>query len=539
MNHILAFGHKNPDTDSICSAISFSKLRSQLGEKMVPYRLGELSKETLHVLDYFNVKAPELLSTVSPQISDLTRVEKKILNYNSSLKEALDIMTNENFSSLPVVDNKNHLKGMIHISDIANTYLNLEHDDLFTVFSATYESLKNILNGTIVSGKYPTGVIKGNLRAVSQLDKILTGDIVLTTTMVDGIDRAIAAGARLIIISGEEGDYVSPRDNIDCCIYKVNISLFKTIRLISQSISIASIMRVNGFYSFKTDDYLHEIRDIMKEVTQTNFPVIDKNGEVYGTIRTKNLINFTRKKVVLLDHNEKAQTVDGIQDSSIIQVVDHHKFANFETNEPVKINAETVGSTCTIVYGLYKEANIVPTKTVAGLLMSAILSDTLIFKSPTATEKDKLCVIELAKIAGIEDYEKFGMDMLIAGTSLDDMSADSIINADMKAFIMGGYNISISQINTVDIEGVLKRKDEILASLDLEVKKNGYNMAILVITDIINAGSMLLVTGETHSIIERAFNVKVVDNSAWLEGVVSRKKQVVPFLMASIQSMEE
>ncbi|MGL5055001.1 MAG: putative manganese-dependent inorganic diphosphatase [Fusobacteriaceae bacterium] len=539
MNHILAFGHKNPDTDSICSAISFSKLRSQLGEKMVPYRLGELSKETLHVLDYFNVKAPELLSTVSPQISDLTRVEKKILNYNSSLKEALDIMTNENFSSLPVVDNKNHLKGMIHISDIANTYLNLEHDDLFSVFSATYESLKNILNGTIISGKYPTGVIKGNLRAVSQLDKILTGDIVITTTMVDGIDRAIAAGARLIIISGEEGDYVSPRDNIDCCIYKVNISLFKTIRLISQSISIASIMRVNGFYSFKTDDYLHEIRDIMKEVTQTNFPVIDKNGEVYGTIRTKNLINFTRKKVVLLDHNEKAQTVDGIQDSSIIQVVDHHKFANFETNEPVKINAETVGSTCTIVYGLYKEANIVPTKTIAGLLMSAILSDTLIFKSPTATEKDKLCVIELAKIAGIEDYEKFGMDMLIAGTSLDDMSADSIINADMKAFIMGGYNISISQINTVDIEGVLKRKDEILASLDLEVKKNGYNMAILVITDIINAGSMLLVTGETHSIIERAFNVKVVDNRAWLEGVVSRKKQVVPFLMASIQSIEE
>lgn len=298
-------------------------------------------------------------------------------------------------------------------------------------------------------------------------------------------------------------------------------------------------MRVNGFYSFKTDDYLHEIRDIMKEVTQTNFPVIDKNGEVYGTIRTKNLINFTRKKVVLLDHNEKAQTVDGIQDSSIIQVVDHHKFANFETNEPVKINAETVGSTCTIVYGLYKEANIVPTKTIAGLLMSAILSDTLIFKSPTATEKDKLCVIELAKIAGIENYEKFGMDMLIAGTSLDDMSADSIINADMKAFIMGGYNISISQINTVDIEGVLKRKDEILASLDLEVKKNGYNMAILVITDIINAGSMLLVTGETHSIIERAFNVKVVDNRAWLEGVVSRKKQVVPFLMASIQSIEE
>lgn len=539
MNHILAFGHRNPDTDSICSAIAFSKLKSQLGEKILPYRLGELSKETLHVLNYFGVEAPKLLSTVSPQISDLTRVEKKVLHINSSLKEALDIMTKENISSLPVVDNKNHLKGMIYISDIANTYLNLEHEDLFTGFSATYESLKNILNGSVISGEFPTGIIEGTLRAVSQLDKTLKGDIVLTTTMVDGIDRAIVAGAKLIIVCGEEGDYVSRRENINCCIYKVNSTLFKTIRLISQSISISSIMRVTGFYTFKTDDYLHEIRDIMKEATQTNFPVIDKFGAVYGTIRTKNLINFTRKKIVLLDHNEKSQSVDGIQDSSIIQVIDHHKFANFETNEPVKINAETVGSTCTIVYGLYKDLNIVPDKVTAGLLMSAILSDTLIFKSPTSTEKDAQFAKELAKIAEIDDFEKFGMDMLIAGTSLDDMSAEAIIHADMKDFIMGEFKLSISQINTVDIEGVLKRKDEIIKSLEHELLDKNCALSLLVITDIINSGSMLLVVGKNQYIVEKAFNIELKDGTTWLKGVVSRKKQVVPFLMAAIQSLEE
>ena len=253
----------------------------------------------------------------------------------------------------------------------------------------------------------------------------------------------------------------------------------------------------------------------------------------------KNLINFTRKKIVLLDHNEKSHSVDGIQDSSIIQVIDHHKFANFETNEPVKINAETVGSTCTIVYGLYKDLNIVPDKITAGLLMSAILSDTLIFKSPTSTEKDAQFAKELAKIAEIDDYEKFGMDMLIAGTSLDDMSAEAIIHADMKDFIMGEFKLSISQINTVDIEGVLKRKDEIIKSLEHELLDKNCALLLLVITDIINSGSMLLVVGKNKHIVEKAFNTELKDGTTWLKGVVSRKKQVVPFLMAAIQSLEE
>lgn len=538
MDHILAFGHKNPDTDSICSAIAFAELKTILGEKTKAYRLGDVSKETKYILNHFKMKTPSLLKTVSAQISDLTKIEKKVIYSEDSLKEALDIMTQENFSSLPVVDEKRQLKGMIHVSDIANTYLNLDHEDLFTKYGTTYENLKDVIQGVVISGIYPEGRITGTLRAVSELDKIKPGDVVVTTSMVDAIDRSIQAGAGVIIVCCNEEDFISPRLSSDCAVMRVHAPLFKTVRLISQAISISAAMNNKKFYSFKIDEYLHEIRDIMKEASQTNFPVISKNGEVYGTIRTKDLINFTRKRVILLDHNEKSQSVDGIGDAKIVQVVDHHKFGNFETNEPVKINAESVGCTCTIVYGLYKEARVVPEKNIAGLMLSAILSDTLLFKSPTCTEKDIEAAGELSKISGIEDYEKFGMEMLIAGTSLDDMSAHDILNADMKEFNMSGFRIAIAQINTVDTEGVMKRKNEITDVMKKELEAHDWNLFVLIITDIIKSGSTALVIGEYPQILERAFSVKLEESTAWLTGVVSRKKQIVPFMMAATQSME-
>ncbi|MGL4567109.1 MAG: CBS domain-containing protein, partial [Fusobacteriaceae bacterium] len=265
MDHILAFGHKNPDTDSICSAIAFSELKTALGEKTKPYRLGEVSKETRYILNHFKVKTPPLLKTVSAQISDLTKIEKKVIYSEDSLKEALDIMTQENFSSLPVVDEKRQLKGMIHVSDIANTYLNLDHEDLFTKYGTTYENLKDVIQGIVISGTYPEGRITGTLRAVSELDKIKPGDVVVTTSMVDAIDRSIQAGAGVIIVCCNEEDFISPRLSSDCAVMRVHAPLFKTVRLISQAISISAAMNNKKFYSFKIDEFLHEIRDIMKE----------------------------------------------------------------------------------------------------------------------------------------------------------------------------------------------------------------------------------------------------------------------------------
>lgn len=535
MEPILIFGHKNPDTDSICSALSLAKLKELQGEKAQACRLGNISKETEFVLNKFNIDAPKFLSTVSAQISDLTHIEKKTINHKDSLKKALKTMTEENYSSLPVVNSKNHLKGMIHISEIANAYLNIDYADLFTKYHTTYENLKDVLNGDIVSGEYPSGKIEANLKGVSEYRNISSGDIVITTTLLDSIDDLLDLGVKMIILCCDKDDVILPRES-KTPILRVNGSLFRTIPLISQSISILSILGNEKFYSFSTDDHLSDIKDIMKESSQTNFPVVDKNGEVYGTIRTKNLINFTRKKVVLVDHNEAGQSVDGLKDSKIIQVVDHHKFGNFETNEPVRINAETVGSTCTIVFDLYKDAGITPPKDMAGLMLSAILSDTLMFKSPTCTEKDIQVVKELAKIAEIESFEDYGMEMLIAGTSLSDKTPEEILTMDQKEFSMNGIKLAISQVNTVDVKGVLDQKEALENAMNKTNEANEYQLSILVITDIVKAGSMLLVTGNSN-IVEKGFHTQLENNTAWVDGVVSRKKQVVPFLMAASQGV--
>ena len=265
-----------------------------------------------------------------------------------------------------------------------------------------------------------------------------------------------------------------------------------------------------------------------------------KNTDIektFGTIRTKNLINFTRKKVILVDHNEFSQSVNGLNDAQILQVIDHHKFANFQTNDPVKITAEAVGCSSTIVYSLFKEAGIVPPKEIAGIMLSAIISDTLLFRSPTCTEKDELTAKELGKIAEIEDIHKYGMEMLIAGTSFDNNTPPEILNLDKKEFNMGGTSMAVAQVNTVDVEGLLKMKPDFENAINSEIKSKGYDLFMFVITDIINSNSTILTYGEKTNLVELAFNKSLVNNEMLLKGVVSRKKQILPFLMAATQSL--
>lgn len=274
-----------------------------------------------------------------------------------------------------------------------------------------------VLEGEIISGEYPQGKITNNLKEVSELEGLQKGDIVITTSLTDGIDKSIQAGARLVIVCCKQEDFISPRMNSSCSIMLVKHSFFKAISLISQSISVGGILKKNEFIHFEKQDFLHEIRDIMKEVSQTNFPVLQENGRVYGTIRSKHLIDYHKKKVILVDHNEFSQSVEGITEAQILEVVDHHKFDNFHTNEATKIRTEAVGCTSTIVNSLYREANIIPEKKIAELMLSAILSDTLLFKSPTCTKKDVEAAKCLAELAGIQNVESYGMEMLMAGTS--------------------------------------------------------------------------------------------------------------------------
>ena len=538
MEEILVFGHKNPDTDSICSSIAMSNLRKQQGFNAIPCRLGEINKETKFVLDKLGVKSPKLLKTVSAQITDLNYVEKSTISTEDSIKEALDLMTKENFSSLPVIDTEGYFKTMLSISDIANTYLEIDYSDLFSKYSTTFENLKEALEGEVISGNYPEGEIASNLKEASELESLKKGDIVITTSLTDGIDKSIQAGARVVIVCCRKGDFISPRVTSECAIMLVRHSFFKAISLISQSISVGGILNTNKvLFNFNKEDFLSEIRGIMKDANQTNFPVLEDDGKVYGTIRTKHLIDFHRKKVIMVDHNEFSQSVEGIQDAHILEVVDHHKFANFQTNEATKIRTEPVGCTSTIVYGLYKEAKIEPDEKTALLMLSAILSDTLLFKSPTCTSKDVEVAKELAKLAKVDNISEYGMEMLIAGTSMAKSSMKEIINQDKKIFPIGDMEIAVAQINTVQIGELVARKEEIAKEIEHEIGKYGYSLFLFVVTDIINSNSLVFTYGKEIEIVENAFKKEVVNNEILLENVVSRKKQIIPFLMTAAQNM--
>ena len=538
MEEILVFGHKNPDTDSICSSIAMSNLRKQQGFNAIPCRLGEINKETKFVLDKLGVKSPKLLKTVSAQITDLNYVEKSTISTEDSIKEALDLMTKENFSSLPVIDTEGYFKTMLSISDIANTYLEIDYSDLFSKYSTTFENLKEALEGEVISGNYPEGEITSNLKEASELESLKKGDIVITTSLTDGIDKSIQAGARVVIVCCRKGDFISPRVTSECAIMLVRHSFFKAISLISQSISVGGILNTNKvLFNFNKEDFLNEIRGIMKDANQTNFPVLEDDGKVYGTIRTKHLIDFHRKKVIMVDHNEFSQSVEGIQDAHILEVVDHHKFANFQTNEATKIRTEPVGCTSTIVYGLYKEAKIEPNEKTALLMLSAILSDTLLFKSPTCTSRDVEVAKELAKLAKVDNISEYGMEMLVAGTSMAKSSMKEIINQDKKIFPIGDMEIAVAQINTVQIGELVARKEEIAKEIEHEIGKYGYSLFLFVVTDIINSNSLVFTYGKEIEIVENAFKKEVVNNEILLENVVSRKKQIIPFLMTAAQNM--
>ncbi|EFG27416.1 putative manganese-dependent inorganic diphosphatase [Fusobacterium periodonticum] len=538
MEEILVFGHKNPDTDSICSSIAMSNLRKQQGFNAIPCRLGEINKETKFVLDKLGVKSPKLLKTVSAQITDLNYVEKSTISTEDSIKEALDLMTKENFSSLPVIDTEGYFKTMLSISDIANTYLEIDYSDLFSKYSTTFENLKEALEGEVISGNYPEGEIASNLKEASELESLKKGDIVITTSLTDGIDKSIQAGARVVIVCCRKGDFISPRVTSECAIMLVRHSFFKAISLISQSISVGGILNTDKvLFNFNKEDFLSEIRGIMKDANQTNFPVLEDDGKVYGTIRTKHLIDFHRKKVIMVDHNEFSQSVEGIQDAHILEVVDHHKFANFQTNEATKIRTEPVGCTSTIVYGLYKEAKIEPDEKTALLMLSAILSDTLLFKSPTCTSRDVEVAKELAKLAKVDNIQEYGMEMLVAGTSMAKSSMKEIINQDKKIFPIGDMEIAVAQINTVQIEELSARKEEIAKEIEHEIGKYGYSLFLFVVTDIINSNSLVFTYGKEIELVENAFKKEVVNNEILLENVVSRKKQIIPFLMTAAQNM--
>lgn len=545
-NIIYITGHKNPDTDSICSAIAYAEFKNKTGKiPAVPIRLGETNPETQFILKYFNVAEPELVTTVKTQISDLDIDIVAPISPDISLKMAWSIMKKKNIKTLPVIDENEQLAGVASVSNLASNYLDIWDN---SILAKSKTPLENILDTLSAKCLYKTEApfkITGKIIVVamhpeSTKSVIETGDIAICGDRDDSQCLVLNSKASLIIITGNHApteEVIKLAKTKDCTIILTPYDTFTASRLITQSIPIDYVMTRKNLVTFNTDDFIDDIKYTMLETRYRSYPVLDENNKVIGSVSRFHLISEKKKKIILVDHNERAQSVLGIEDAEILEIIDHHRIADVQTGQPIYFRNEPVGSTSTIVASIFFENGIRPSKGVAGLLCAAIISDTLLLKSPTSTLVDKLTLSRLAQIANL-NVEEFAKEMFKAGTSLDGKTAEEIFHQDFKTFTLNTFKVGVSQVGTMYIEGFDTLKYDMIDLMNKKAKESGFDLLILMLTDILNGGSVLIAAGEYKEIVSKAFNVTLTDSGVYIPGLVSRKKQVIPPITAAISKIK-
>lgn len=531
------FGHKNPDTDSITSAIALSNLKNKLGYNAIACSLGNINKETKYVLDYFNVNKPILLDNVKTQVKDLDYDKVESITKYRSILFSYRKMEANNIRTLPVVDDNKRIIGIVTMKDIAMSLIKGNYYKLDT-------SLDNILkdlDGKLLIGQNKE--INGNIVVISLYHKtlrresVLDGNsVVIVGDMYEAISTAIESKVQLIILTGGKkipAKYLAAAKQNNVSIISVNTDTYTASKLINQCNYISTIMKTDNLSSFYENEYLEDVKEELVTNRHSYYPVLDKKGRYLGVLNRLHVLKPNRKKVILVDHNEITQSISGLNEAQILEIVDHHKIGDIKTDEPINFRNMPLGSTCTIVYYMYKEENIEIDKATAGLLISGILSDTLYFKSPTTTEKDKNAVADLNNILNL-DLDKYSYDMFKAGTSLENESIEEIFNKDFKEFDEGEYRVGVSQVFTLDIDDVFRRKDDFISYINEINKNRNHYITLLLITDILKNGSYILYKIQNDSILKRAFDI-VPSQGVFIDGVVSRKKQVVPKILAEIK----
>ena len=534
---IYVTGHKNPDSDSICAAYSYAEFKNLTGDtKAVPVRLGNVSQETQFVLDYFGAKAPELLKTVRLMVEDLNFDKINPVLPTLSLKAAWNVMKENNMKTLPVADANNHLLGVLSVSNLTSCYMDMWDNTILSKSNTTLENILDTLSATACYinenlKTFPGKIVVSAMDPKSMVDHINAGDIAIVGDREEAQVALIDKKVSLMIVTGSH----TPCENIITLARENGVTVivtphdsFTTSRLIVQSVPVEYVMAKENIVSFTNNDLVDDIKDAMAQTRFRSYPVIDENDRVLGMVARYHLISKHKKKVIQVDHNERGQSVDGLEDAEVLEIIDHHRVADIQTSNPIFFRNEPIGSTSTIVAKCFFERGLTPSKTAAGLLCSAIISDTLLFRSPTCTPQDEEICRRLAEIAGISSVEDYAKEMFKAGTSLKGKTVEQIFNQDYKPFSIEDIKVGIAQVNTMDIDGFMPLKEEMLAYMNEKAKESGLDMVMLLLTDIITEGSQVLVVGERSDIAEKAFNVTLVDNTAFLPGVLSRKKQVVP-----------
>ena len=544
-NSVWIIGHKNPDADSICAAIAYAALKNQTDrEHYVPKRAGSMNGETQYVLDYFGVEAPEEVSDVGAQVKDINIRRTAGVREGITLKKAWELMQTERVVTLPIVNESRKLVGLISNNDIAMCYMEVSNQESLSQARPRYHNIIETLNGTLLTGNEhgifmhgKVEVAAGNRERVEEY--IAKDDLVILGDREEMQVRSLELDVSCMIICG--GSQVSKQvldmaASRDCVLISTPYDTFTTARLINQSMPIRSIMTKNNLITFELDDYVEDIREVMSKERHRDFPVLDENGDYVGMISRRNLLNMQKKRVILVDHNEKTQAVDGISGAEILEIIDHHRIGSLETISPVFFRNQPLGSTSSIIWSMYQEKGIEVDPKIAGLLCAAIISDTLMFRSPTCTQFDQMAAQTLAQIAGI-DIETFASNMFRAGSDFSKKTIQEICYLDFKTFTAEKVTFGVSQISAMsalDLEEVKRRMQEYLDTMLLERK---LDMVFIMLTNIVQEQSEILCAGEGAArILSQAFaNAEIENNKTLLKGVVSRKKQFIPELIRALQ----
>lgn len=540
---VFVSGHKNPDSDSICSAIAYADFLFKIGRyNAVPVRLGEINRETEYILKRFNVEIPVLLKTVKQKVEDLDYDKVTVFSKELTLKTAWSLMKQQNLKSAPVLDDHSQLMGLLSTSNIIEGYMDEWDSDILKEANTPIENVIDTLEAQILYLDKELKTVRGSIHIAAMtseeaMKRISENDVVIVGgDREEAVKHFIKGKVSLIILTGSlsiSKELLQQCIDNHISVISTSFNTFMTSQQIIQSIPVEYVMQKGNITSFSTDDTVDYVKEVMSETRFRSYPVIDFWGKVVGSISRFQILNGMKKKVIQVDHNERGQSIDGIEEAEILEIVDHHRVADIQTIGPVMFRGEPVGSTATIVTKCYKEHGIEIPQDMAGILLGAVISDTLLFKSPTCTPTDTKIAKELAKIAGV-DIVEFGMEMFKAGTSLVGKSVEEIFNQDYKKFIFGDLSVGVAQVNTMDFEGFMPYKEDMLKYMGEVAKDNHMEFTLLLLTDVINANSEIFVAGPRPDYVSRAFDVELVDHQASLPGVISRKKQVVPAITNAI-----
>ncbi|MFR6481038.1 putative manganese-dependent inorganic diphosphatase [Anaerotignum faecicola] len=537
---VFVIGHKNPDTDSICSAIAYAALKNKTDDGVfVPKRAGEVNNETKYVLDFFDVETPEFIGHVGTQVKDVEIKPTPSLNEGISLKNAWNKMRDLRESTMPIV-NDGVLEGIISVKDIATANMDIYETRILAISNTKYTNVLDAIDGTMIVGDSEEEITKGKILIGAANPDLLEnyvedGDMLLTGNRFENQLCGIEMNAGCIVVC--TGAPISKtiqklaKEN-NCKIISTPHDTLMVARLISQSAPVRYFMKKDHLITFSREDFISDIRDTLAKIRHRDFPVLDRDGKYCGMLSRRSLLNMDNKKIILVDHNEKGQAVDGIDEAEILEIIDHHRLGSMETALPVFFRNQPVGCTGTIIYDLYQENNVEVDKKIAGLLCSAIISDTLMFRSPTCTPKDKKAAEELAKIAGIE-IQEHAEKMFRAGSSLADKTPEEIFYQDFKKFSGNDKNFGAGQISSMDKTELEQLRPKIAAYMEGAVKEG--EMLFFLLTNILTESSDLVFAGEgAKELVETAFG-EPQENWVHVPGLVSRKKQFVPSVLHVLQ----